>query len=104
MIDIPLQAVANQELSIPLENSRYVLTIKEANGTIAATVERDGVVIVRNARVVGDGLILQHDYQWSGYGNFMLTVQDDALPDYTQFGITQFLVFLTAAEMDGVRE
>lgn len=99
MIDIALQPVANQELSIPLEGSRYVITIKEANGTMAASIERDGEVVVSNTRIVADGLILQYRAQWFGFGNFMLATQDEAEPYFDQFGITQFLVYLTADEL-----
>lgn len=99
MIDIALQPVANQELSIPLEGARYVLTFKEANGVMVATVVRDDVVVARNTRVVADDLILPYRAQWFGFGNFVLFTQDEEIPYYDQFGITQFLVYATVAEL-----
>lgn len=102
MIDIQLQPVANQELSIPLENVRYVITIKEANGCMVITIERDDEVVVRNARLMADGLALPYRHQWFGFGNFMLTTQDEQVPYFTEFGATQFLVYITADEMAGV--
>lgn len=99
MIDIALQPVANQELSIPLEGSRYVITIKEANGAMAATIIRDDVVLVSNTRIVADGLILPYRKQWFGSGNFMMGTEAEELPYFDKFGITQFLVYVTEAEM-----
>jgi hypothetical protein len=99
MIDIPLQPVANQELSIPLDGSRYVITVKEANGAMVASITRDDVLLVDSGRIVADGLILSYRWQWFGYGNFMLSTQDEALPDFAQFGITQFMVYVDADEM-----
>lgn len=99
MIDIALQPIANQELSIPLEGSRYIITIKEANGVMAASITRDDVLVVSNTRIVADGLILPYRAQWFGFGNFMLATQDEEIPYFDQFGITQFLVYVTAEEM-----
>ena len=99
MIDIPLQPVANQELSIPLEGARYVITVKEANGVMVASIERDGVLVVRNTRIVADGLMLPYRAQWFGFGNFMLATQDEEVPYFDQFGVTQFLVYVTAEEL-----
>jgi len=99
MIDIALQPVANQELSIPLEGSRYVITVKEANGVMVASIERDGELIASNTRIVADSLVLPYRKQWFGFGNFMLATQDEEVPYFDQFGSTQFLVYVTVAEM-----
>lgn len=99
MIDIPLQPIANQELSILLGGSRYVIAVKEANGVMAASIERDGVAVVRNSRLVADGLVLPYRHQWFGFGNFFLGVEDDEIPYYPFFGVTQFLVYITPQEM-----
>lgn len=99
MIDIPLQAVANQELSIPLGASRYVITIKEANGVMAASIERDGVMIASNTRLVADGLVLPYRHQWFGFGNFFFSTEDEEMPYYPSFGVTQFMVFVTPEEL-----
>lgn len=99
MIDIPLQPIANQELSISLGGSRYVITVKEANGVMVASIERDGVMVVQNTRMVADGLVLPYRYQWYGFGNFFMGVEAEEVPYYPNFGITQFLVYVTPQEM-----
>lgn len=99
MIDIPLQAIANQSLSIPLENSRFVLTIKEASGGMVCTIERDGVVLIQNVRLVGDAFVLPYEYLHEGIGNFFISTQSEQLPWWEQFGITQFMVYAGADEI-----
>lgn len=99
MIDIPLQAIANQELSIPLDGSRFVLRIKEANGGMACTIVRDGVTVAQNARMVADAYILQAEHQQGGVGNFFIATQSEEIPYYDQFGLTQFLVYVTPDEI-----
>lgn len=99
MIDIALQAIANQSLSIPLDNSRFVLTVKESNGAMVMTVVRDDVVLVQNARMTGDNYVIPYDYLRVGMGNFFMSTQGQAIPFWDQFGLTQFLVYATADEI-----
>lgn len=99
MIDIPLQPIANQELSIPLDNSRFVLRVKECNGGMCMTIVRDNEVIVQNARIVADNFVLQADYQRVGMGNFFFATQQEQLAYYDQFGLTQFMVYWTEEEV-----
>lgn len=99
MIDIQLQAIANQSLTIPLEGDLYAITIKETNGCMSATVTRSGVTLVNNVRIVGDGFILPYGHMLDGKGNFFISVQDGDVPYFDQFGLIQFLVYITAAEL-----
>lgn len=101
MTDVPLQAVPNQQLSIQLGLFRYDLTVKQAAGVMSASVVRDGVTILENVRLVAGTPLLPYAYQEDG--NFALTTNDGDLPDYTQFGITQYLVYLTAEELATLR-
>jgi len=101
MIDVPLQAVPNQQLSIQLGVSRYDITLKQALGVMAATVLRDGVTLIENVRLVAATPVLPYDYMEDG--NFALTTADEDLPSYEQFGITQYLVYLTADELATLR-
>lgn len=99
MIDIPLQAIANQELSIPLDGARFVLTIKEASGGMVCTVTKDDVVLVQNTRLVADQSVLPYEYLHENAGNFFVSTQSEQLPWWEQFGITQFMVYATAEEI-----
>lgn len=101
MIDVGLAAVPNQALSVQLDDRAYTVGIHAANGAYAATVTRDGEAVVTGQRITPGTPLLPYRYQESG--NFLLTVENDALPDYTQFGVTQFLVYLTADELAAYR-
>lgn len=97
MIDISLRPVPNQQLSIQLEDVWYDITLKDAIGCMALTLERDGVRVLSNTRLVAGSPVIPARYQESG--NFVLTTADDAIPYYDQFGTTQFLIYLSAAEV-----
>lgn len=101
MIDIGIAAVANQELAVQLDGRQFAIALHEANGVMSATIARDGVTLVSNVRVVAGTPLLPYRYQESG--NFLVTVDGEALPYWDQFGVTQFLVYLTAAELAAYR-
>ena len=100
MITLGLAALPNQSLTAVLDGVRYVLTFKTANGCMTASIKRAGVQILSGQRLVANQPIIPYPYLVSA-GNFLVTTENDALPDWTQFGATQFLVFATAAEIAG---
>lgn len=101
MIDVGLAALPNQSLSIQLDELFYLIDLRDVGGTVAATITRDGEVLASGLRITPGTPLLPYRYQESG--NFLLTTDADALPDYTQFGVTQFLVYLTDAELAAYR-
>jgi hypothetical protein len=101
MNQIPLQATANQTLSVQLDGARYSLTFKEAGGVMVADVTRDDVVVLYGARVVSGSPIIPYAYLEAG--NFVLLTEDDDLPYYTEFETTQSLVYVTADELADLR-
>lgn len=101
MIDIGLTAVANQSLSIQLDNRQYEIALHEANGVMSVSVTRDNERLVSNIRLTAGTPVLPYRYQESG--NFLLTVDGEALPYWDQFGITQSLVYLTTEEIEALR-
>jgi hypothetical protein len=101
MIDVNLAALPNQSLTIQLAERVYDIRTREANGAMAVTIARDGVTLVSALRMTAGTPLLPYRYQEAG--NFVLTTEGDALPYYGQFGITQFLVYLTAEEVAALR-
>ncbi len=101
MIEIELLAKPNQKLSIFLDDILYDITLKEAAGIIAATIERDGVAVLSGSRVVPGYPIVPYQYLESG--NFVFLTDEGDYPNYEQFGITQFLVYASAAELAVIR-
>lgn len=94
---VPLQAVPNQEMSVRLADRRFVLRIKEAAGVMIADVTIDGAVVLQGTRIVAGTPLIP--YAYLEQGNLLLLTDGGDLPDYTQFGVTQSLVYLSAAEI-----
>ena len=101
MIDVGIATLANQALSIQLDERFYEIELREANGVMAATITRDGVTLVSNIRVTAGTPLLPYRYQEAG--NFIMTTDGEAIPYWDQFGVTQFLVYLSAAEVAAYR-
>lgn len=101
MQNIPIQALPNQTLSVPLDNNQWDISIKTTNGTVSVTLVLNGIVIIENLRAVAGTRIIPDKYQESG--NFAIITQNFQIPDYTQFGNTQTLVYISAAELSALR-
>jgi hypothetical protein len=101
MIDIELAAVPNQQISIVLDAQSYTIAVRDIGTGLAISITRDGLPVVTGARICPGSFILPYKYQEAG--NFALLVNDEALPDWQQLGVSQSLVYLTAAEMTELR-
>lgn len=97
MIDVSIAAVPNQSLFVQLDERAYSLAFRTLGTSTSVTIVRDDVTLIEGSRVVTGTPLLPYHHQESG--NFVLSTQDDSLPDYTQFGITQFLTYLSADEL-----
>jgi len=102
MIDVGIAALPNQSLTIQLDERLYVIGLRDANGIMAASISRDGVPLVSNVRIAAGTPLLPYRYQESG--NFLLLTDGEALPYWDQFNVTQFLVYVTPAELAAYRE
>lgn len=94
---IPISAIPNQSFSARLDNSLYDITIKEARGSMVISMTRDGATLLDAIRLTPGTPIIPYAYKESG--NFVLTNINDDLPDYNKFGVSQNLIYLSAAEM-----
>lgn len=101
MKDIGLAPVANQLLSVQLDLISYAIRLHTTTNCMTVDVTREGVPVVTGFRVLPNTPMLPYPYQESG--NFALITDGDTLPDYTQLGITQFLVYLSVAELIELR-
>lgn len=101
MQDIGLAAVPNQNFFVQLDERAYAITIHQGADCVVATVVRDEVTVIQGVRIVPGAPLLPYRYEEDG--NFILTTQDDELPDYTQFGVTQFLTYLSADDLATLR-
>lgn len=96
---LALSNVADQTFTTQLDGDRYVIRVFQIPGTMACDLTKNGVVICSGQRITsGSFLIPFFAYEGKG-GNFLLLTQAGDLPDYTQFGITQTLVYASYADI-----
>ncbi len=101
MIIIPLAAVANQTLSVRLNNQQYDLRIHDCtNGVMSIDITINDTIVLTGTRLVGNYPVFVSDYMENG--NFILQTQNYAYPDWTQFGITQYLLYASQAEIEAI--
>lgn len=101
MQEIALAAIPNQSFSVNLDNRQYDFTIKQYGTEVSVTLLRDNVLILSGLRIVGGFPIIPYEYLESG--NFVLTIENEDLPDYTKFNVSQFLVYASEAELGALR-
>ena len=100
---LPLRAIANQALSALLDEQSYRLEFKSTRGVMVVTISIDGEPVVSGSRFFSDGLLIPYPHLEGAGGNFVLSTEGDALPAFDQFDVTQFLTYLTAAEIADAR-
>ena len=103
MLTIPLLAIPKQNLSISLNGTLYDLDVLSTAGVMSMNITRAGDLVAVGQRCVAGQLILNYFTQEAQQGNFMFLTQDDELPSYVEFNITQFLLFASEAELALVR-
>lgn len=96
MIKISVIQHPNQTFPVILEGARYDLTIKDCDGFMIMDVVRDDVVILQGQRMLANTPIIHYNYLTQG--NLVIITDNDDLPDWQQFGITQQLYYLTDEE------
>lgn len=101
MLDLNLQATANQQFTVELNGKRVDLTFKTATNIMIVDIAVDEVVILRGHRLVAGEPMIPYIYL-SEWGNLAIFTENDQLPWWESFGITQFLVFLTPDEISAL--
>jgi hypothetical protein len=97
---IPLDPIPNQSLSLTLDNNVYDIVVKQTSTCISMSLSINGEVILSNQRIINGTPII--DYAYLQNGNFLLLTSNEELPDYTQFGVTQFLIYASQAELEAI--
>lgn len=101
MLNVPLQAVPNQSLSIQIDGNTYDLRIHDCGNIMSVDVSINNTIIVTGQRAVPGNLILP--YQYLENGNFLITSLDGEYPDWRRFELDQFMVFASQAELNAIR-
>jgi len=97
MFNIGLQQEPNQSISVTLDGNFFNIVIKQAFDAMYVTISINSVLTISNVRAVTGTPIIPYEYLENG--NFIFLTLNNELPFYTQFGITQSLVYLTAEEV-----
>ena len=98
---IPLAAIPNQDVSITLDGSRFDIAVKSSSTSTLISIIRDDVTLISGLRAVGGTLVLPYEYLEEG--NFYFETPNEVIPYYENFGISQFLIYMTAAEIEAIR-
>lgn len=100
-ININIQPVANQSLSIALDDRQYNITIKETAGSMSVDLERDNQTVLQGQRAVAGTPVIPYRYLESG--NFIFTTQNGEQPYFTKFGTSQSLIYASPSELETFR-
>lgn len=103
MMQIPLQALPNQSLSIQLDNNNYDLVIRSTPNTsniMIADVSINNTLVVEGQRLVPNQFFIPYLYMQNG--NFTIVTDNDDYPDWTLFQISQYLVYATQSEIEAI--
>lgn len=100
---VPLQAIPNQQFQVTFESTLFNITLKTILDRIYATILINNVVVVSGVLCVPGFQILPSRYLEGVTGNFAFVTNNDEYPSSDQFGITQFLLYATAAELASSR-
>ncbi len=101
MLSVPISAVVNQTFSIVLDSNQYDLAIYLAKNVMAMDISRNNEIILLGARLVPNALIIP--YRYLENGNFFMVTEDGQYPIYTEFGVTQFMYFISQTELAAIR-
>lgn len=103
MMTLQLTPDLSQTFSTVLEGDRYDVSLYQSNaGFVLCDLSLNETVVLSGARVVGGQFFVPFPAYFVNHGNFQLLAQGDQLPNTTQFGTTQTLVYYTIAEMAAV--
>lgn len=92
MIEIPIVAEPSQTFTFDDGDNRWSVSIKVANNCMIGNFELNGTTLISGVRLVADQACIPYKYL-ALPGNFGLITNNDELPWWENFGISQFLVY-----------
>jgi len=99
MQTIAIAAVSSQTFSTTLNNVLYNFAIYYTQNGMCYDLSIGGLAVVTGQRIVTGWYLIPFTCYEQGNGNFFLLTENNTLPDYTQFGTTQILIWLTGTEI-----
>lgn len=102
MLLIPLQAVPRQELTVTIDQNRWLIRVVQAGEMMLCDFTLNEVVQIQGVRGVPAQRLLPYQYlQQRAGGNFAFTTGDmnQRIPWFEDFGVTCFLIYATSEEL-----
>lgn len=104
MQTIPLSnTTPRQQFTVTLDNILYDITLVAVQDCMYATILMNNVAVVSGARCVANAPLIPFHYLERSGGNFAFFTQNDENPWWDQFGVTQDLLYASAAELAAAR-
>lgn len=98
---IPIQSLPNQSFSVTLNGARFDISVIETNGVMSASIAINGTPVIENVRATASTFLLPYLYQENG--NFLFLNMDEKIIYYTNFGISQSLIWLSPDDLAYLR-
>jgi|GEM_PF-518311 len=107
MINIPLQAIPNQSLTIQLSNNNYDINISDCGNIMAVTLSINNALVVSGIRAVPGFPIIPAAYLENGNFIFVTGSPDPIYPNsdypfWERFNIDQFLIYASPEELQAI--
>ena len=103
MLQIPLQPVPRQEMTITIGQNRWLIRVAQCGDMMLCDFTLNEVVQVQGVRAVPAQKLLPYQYlQQRAGGNFAFTtaIMNQTIPRFEDFGNTCFLIFATTEEIE----
>jgi hypothetical protein len=101
MLSIPIATIPNQIFNVLLDQNEWEISIYLANNIMAVDLNLNGVDIIIGQRAVPATPLIPYEYLENG--NFIFVTDDYDYPIYTEFGISQLLVYASPTELLEIR-
>lgn len=94
LINIELESLPNQSLTIRLSDYRYEIRVTcISKSLMAITIIRGNEVLVQGQRIT-PGVLLLPEHMAKGFGNFVFITPDETYPYYTNFNADHQFYFI----------
>jgi hypothetical protein len=101
MMSVPLQQLPNQSFSILLDSNQWDFLLKTVEDSTVVSLTLNGTDLLDSAKAPAGAFIIPSIYEESG--NFFFVTQSFQLPYYTNFNVTQSLIYISATELATLR-
>lgn len=102
MQQLKLQPIPAQTLTyLDTSSNQWEIGVKLVELSLAFSFTLNGVLLIENVCAVSGFKLIPFEYLSTS--NFVLVTQNQQIPDYQQLGISQFLIALSADEVEALK-